>query len=224
MTDFHYDVSLDYETDHNCSESGCDDEGICRCGTISNVRVERVDSWDIARHYPTGDIIHDYAVERLISRFRTDEFDIEVGGGYYGDEIDGVTLTNAAQDSIHKAQALITTAEQVEHYLALENGEVLHKHRDRQWEHVKIPIDDVIPGKNRAGLDKKQIAFYRDKFKYDKITPTVLCEKKGHDKYVLIDGYHRYHAALEANKKKIDVIFFVSDARKVADFELGGAL
>jgi uncharacterized ParB-like nuclease family protein len=81
-----------------------------------------------------------------------------------------------------------------------------------------------VPGKNRAGLDKQQIAYYRDKFKYDTMTPTVLCEKKGQDKYVLIDGYHRYHAALEASKRKIDVIFFVADSKKVADFEIGGAL
>jgi hypothetical protein len=222
--DFQYDVDLDYDSSRNCSERGCDDEGICRCGRIENARIEGVHSWEIARKFATLDIIHNHAIERVISRFDTDDFDIEVCGGYYGDEIDSVKLASSSIDALHKLQGMLTTSEWIEYYLGLENGEVLPQHRNRSWEHAQVPIDDIVSGRNRADLDKKRIGFYRPYISNDSFQPILLCEKKGRDNYKLVDGYHRYHVAIEEKVKKVDVIYYIGNKKKVADFELGSAL
>ena len=38
-----YGLQYEYNSQSNCDEHGCDDEGICRCSTIENARVENVD-------------------------------------------------------------------------------------------------------------------------------------------------------------------------------------
>ena len=41
--DFKYSVSYNYDTEYSCEESGCIEEGICRCGHITNTYLNNVD-------------------------------------------------------------------------------------------------------------------------------------------------------------------------------------
>ena len=36
-------VDYDYRTEYSCSQSGCDDEGICRCGVITDTEIKKID-------------------------------------------------------------------------------------------------------------------------------------------------------------------------------------
>lgn len=67
--DWRYYLDYDYDSDYNCEGSGCDDEGICRCGTITNTRINSVDIDTIA-HEICGDkenIILNYCVNRVLN-------------------------------------------------------------------------------------------------------------------------------------------------------------
>lgn len=106
-----YELSLSY----SCFESGCDEEGICRCSRITDVFISNidmkflldtfiskinsgVDSISLARENNIVDFLYGYNPE-LVNRYCIDrvlrinklydpsEWIYEISGGYYGEEI-----------------------------------------------------------------------------------------------------------------------------------------
>lgn len=225
--DVRYDVDLKYDTDYDCEQYGCDNEGICRCGSISNPRILSVNSWVIANHFADlGDPLQHYAIERYCARLETDDFKIDWSHSYYGDEIDSVELNDSVKQKIVDIKNLQGT-DLIEFALKNEYGDVLPQYRNRTWGYIqKAPFEPIILGKtDRRDINKDRIEFYKSNIgNGDQYKPVLLCEL--HEQiFRVIDGYHRYMAIKELGIKNVDIIYYERQNQKpIAEFELSGAL
>ncbi|MEK6832750.1 MAG: hypothetical protein AABY32_01770 [Nanoarchaeota archaeon] len=95
---FHNIIDITYNTETTCEESGCDQEGICRCSTIENAIVKDKDLISKLIKYMnidfiTGDMM-DKIEKILINNHikNQNSWKINITQGYYGEEIDSVFI------------------------------------------------------------------------------------------------------------------------------------
>lgn len=211
-------VYVDYSYSYDCESYGCDEEGICRCGSIHNEHVDSVDVSSIVKRiyddffeqgkaadrnnainevlYGVGKDIDIYTIDRIIRSYKiweNENWNIEVEGGYYGQEVGDVTIKESIADKIEEELltvfSLPSLKEKIEYLLKLEYGKILPEIADSSYESIVIDKDDVIFGveKHLKKVMKKDLDFYSDK-NYNSIRGIV---KKSGDKWQVIDGYHR---------------------------------
>jgi|688.fasta_scaffold258107_2 hypothetical protein len=211
-------VYVDYSYTYDCENYGCDEEGICRCGSIHNESVESVDVSLIVKKiydeffeegkaanrnntinevlYGIGKDIDIYTIDRIIRSYKiweSDNWDIEVEGGYYGQEVNDVRIKESIADKIEEELmtvfSLPSLKEKIEYLLKVEYGKILPEITDSNYESITIDKDDIIFGteKHLDKVMKKDLDFYSDK-NYNGIRGIV---KKSGDKWRVIDGYHR---------------------------------
>lgn len=215
--DFKYSVSYNYDTVYSCEESGCNEEGICRCGCITNTYLNSVDVSSIVtnvyseifdnsistkRHNSINSLwgitpdIDKYTIDRIlrINKIWKPEFwEINVAGGYYGQEVDEVVLIeNMVQKlntQLEKAFDIDNLTERIEYLLELENGFILEDIKDKKYRVVVIDIDDIIftNSEHKSRVLIEDLEHYSDR-NYKGIRAIV---KKDMNKWKLIDGYHR---------------------------------
>ena len=153
--DFKYMVSYDYDTIYSCEESGCNEEGICRCGHITNTYLNKVDVSAIVTNiyseifdnsistkrnnvinslWGISSEIQKYTIDRIlrVNKIWKPEFwNINVSGGYYGQEIDEVILIEdmvlKINSQLEMAFQIDNLSERVEYLLTIENGFILEK-------------------------------------------------------------------------------------------------
>lgn len=215
--DFKYMVSYDYDTIYSCEESGCNEEGICRCGHITNTYLNKVDvsaivtniyseifdnSISTKRHNAINSLwgiseeIQKYTIDRILrvnKIWKPQFWDINVSGGYYGQEIDEVVLI---EDMVLKINSQLESAfqidnltERVEYLLTSENGFILDDIKDKKYHISVIGIDDIIFSntEHQRKIIIEELEHYSDR-NYSGIRGVV---KKDGIKFKLIDGYHR---------------------------------
>jgi len=207
------DYNCDYDT--HCHSNGCDEEGICRCGTISNARISMLDmgafvtslcrTMNIKKTDPTlTEKLLWYSVDRLCRIYKLynkDSWRIDVGGGYYGEEINGIYLEN--REGLSNAlDLLIASDNPVELILKEEYGFLIPEVADQKWIVEKVdlkPIKAQSVGQMRK-VDRETTNFYTD---YEGIV--AVCIKAADGSFRLIDGYHRLAAQYD-DKKKVEII------------------
>lgn len=211
-------VYVDYSYSYDCESYGCDEEGICRCGSIHNECVESVDVSLIVKKiyddffeqgksadrnnainevlYGIGKDIDIYTIDRILRSYKiweNDNWNIEIEGGYYGQETGDITIKEAIADKIEAELctvfALPTLKEKIEYLLKVEYGKVLPELSNCSYESIVIDKDDVIFGveKHLHKVMRKDLDFYSDK-NYSGIRGIVV---KSGDKWRIVDGYHR---------------------------------
>ena len=216
--DFKYDLTYDYDNYTSCSESGCDEEGICRCSTIENAHVISVnipnmvnhiydnyfdDSISTKRNSTINSIlggvskeIDIYTIDRILrinKAYEPSNWDVQVCGGYYGQEIDDVILEDIVakkiETQLEEAFNIIDLTERIEYLLTLEYGNVLPELKGCKYSIEKVERDSIIFGSDShyRKVNTKNLEHYSDKSYYG-IRGIAL--DKG-DKLRLIDGYHR---------------------------------
>ena len=176
--DFKYMVSYDYDTIYSCEESGCNEEGICRCGHITNTYLNKVDVSAIVTNiyseifdnsistkrnnainslWGISSEIQKYTIDRIlrVNKIWKPEFwNINVSGGYYGQEIDEVILIEdmvlKINSQLEMAFQIDNLSERVEYLLTLENGFILDDIKDKKYHISVIDIDDIIFFKHRT--------------------------------------------------------------------------
>lgn len=217
--DFLYTSSIeyDYNYSHNCEDSGCYDEGICRCGRIEDVTVDvdiknlvnelynyylSLDTIDAIRDnklrnllYGTNKEFDLYTLDRIVRKVKIWEshnWDIDVSGGYYGQELSSIKIDagTANQIDIYVSCAFsLSFNEQVEFLIRLEYEYILDDLKDVEYEIATLDRKDVVfPNKKyKESLYDDSFSHYTDN-EYEGIRGIVLL-KNGH--YKLIDGYHR---------------------------------
>ena len=216
--DFNYCVDYDYNNYYSCSESGCNEEGICRCGVIENAYVESVDITSITNKiydsYNDNSIstkrnstinsilggvskeIDIYTIDRILrinKVYEPSNWDVQVCGGYYGEEIDDVILEDSVakkiENQLEDAFNIIDLTERIEFLLMLEYGELLPSLQGCKYSIETVERDSIIFGSDEhyRKVNSKNLEHYSDK-KYQGIRGIALV--KG-DKFRLIDGYHR---------------------------------
>jgi hypothetical protein len=215
--DFKYMVSYNYDTIYSCEESGCNEEGICRCGYITNTYLYKVDVsaivtniyseifdnsistkrnnainslWDISED------IEKYTIDRILrvnKVWKPEFWDINVTGGYYGQEVDEVVLiediVQKLNSQLEKAFDIDNLTERIEYLLNLENGFILEDIKDKKYRVVVIDIDDIVftNSEHKSRVLIEDLEHYSDR-NYKGIRGIV---KKDGFKFKLIDGYHR---------------------------------
>ena len=215
-----YHLDVEYDSHNDCYASGCNDEGICRCGRITNPHIEGINRESIIQAIinvlmgaPYGGGVHTdiqaYCIDRIVRNilnvYHEFEWDIEVGGGYYGEEIDSVSLESAPgiATKVKELLQLKTDKERIFHTLILEYGRVLPKLEalDR-WYIEELPMKSVLLPQQeyKKKLSTNQIEAYKDW-----ILPRglVVAENGG---YRVIDGYHRTQAAIN---QKLDTALYL---------------
>lgn len=211
-------VYVDYSYTYDCENYGCDEEGICRCGSIHNECVESVDVSLIVKKiydeffeegkaanrnntinevlYGIGKDIDIYTIDRIIRSYKiweSENWNIEVEGGYYGQEVNDVRIKESIADKIEEELCVVfslpSLKEKIEYLLKVEYGKILPEITDSNYESITIDKDDIIFGteKHLDKVMKKDLDFYSDK-NYNGIRGIV---KKSGDKWRVIDGYHR---------------------------------
>jgi len=211
-------VYVEYNYNNDCENYGCDEEGICRCGTIYDEHVESVDVSLLVKKiyddffeqgkaadrnntinellYGIGKDIDIYTIDRILRSYKiweNENWDIEVDGGYYGQEVGDVTIKESIADKIEEELWIVfslpTLKEKIEYLLKVEYGKILPEIVDSNYESIVIDKDDIIFGveNHLKKVMKKDLDFYSDK-NYNGIRGIV---KKSGDKWRVIDGYHR---------------------------------
>jgi hypothetical protein len=233
-SDYKYDsiIDYDYQLYNSCEESGCNDEGICRCGVISDVQITKVDidlfSESIYKSYygndkasirnaqintvifGTGKELDIYTIDRILRIHKVWEsynWNINIVNGYYGQEISDITLDETIRQKI---ESCINTAldisefdKRVEYLLNLEYGFILPELEGCRYSIVDIPKNEIKIGSE--GHSKMVESKNLSHYKnYNGIKGIVLFNDKKHDKpYRLIDGYHR---VISTNNLNVRVI------------------
>jgi len=215
--DFKYMVSYDYDTIYSCEESGCNEEGICRCGHITNTYLNKVDVSAIVTNiyseifdnsistkrnnainslWGISEEIQKYTIDRILrvnKIWKPQFWDINVSGGYYGQEIDEVVLIEdmvlKINSQLERAFQIDNLTERVEYLLTLENGFILDDIKDKKYHISVIDIDDIIFSntEHKRKVVIEELEHYSDR-NYSGIRGIV---KKDGIKFKLIDGYHR---------------------------------
>jgi hypothetical protein len=215
-----YGLQYEYNTQSNCDEHGCDDEGICRCSTIENARVENVDvkiivdkiyalyfdnSKSTKRHntinsilYGMGKEIDIYTIDRIVRShkiWKNDNWDISIEGGYYGEELGNIkiieSLAKRIESDLELAFDIDDLDKRIEFILNVEYGYILPELVNSKYEIVDIRKSDII-----FGSDGHYIKIQMEKLDhYSNKNYTgirgIVKEKDG--KFRLIDGYHRVY-------------------------------
>ena len=163
---FNYDLEYDYHTENYCEESGCYDEGICRCGIISCAFVTSVNLHNMTNHiYDSifdksksirrhkriasilygGELVDKYCIYRILSRYELYDkylWNVEVIGGYYGEEIGNVTLPDELFKEIStkcsEVVELETLEDKLRYVLTLEYGYLLPEFEKSNFKIIKI--------------------------------------------------------------------------------------
>ena len=215
--DFKYMVSYDYDTIYSCEESGCNEEGICRCGHITNTYLNKVDVSAIVTNiyseifdnsiytkrnnainslWGISEEIQKYTIDRILrvnKIWKPQFWDINVSGGYYGQEIDEVVLIEdmvlKINSQLEMAFQIDNLSERVEYLLTIENGFILDDIKDKKYHISVIDIDDIIFSntEHKRKVVIEELEHYSDR-NYSGIRGIV---KKDGIKLKLIDGYHR---------------------------------
>jgi hypothetical protein len=217
-TNFRYHIDCDYNYYKDCSGYGCDDEGICRCGTIDNAHVISVkipsmvdeiytnyfDNTLATKRNSTinsmlGGITKEidiYTIDRILrinKSYEPTSWEVQVCSGYYGQEIDDIILKESIaikiEDQIDKAFDIINLTKRIEYLLMLEYGSILPTLKGIQYSIQNVERDSIIFGSDEHYRKVNTESIdYYSDKNYTGIRGIALV-KDG--RFRLIDGYHR---------------------------------
>lgn len=214
-TNLQYEVEYDYERSQ-CTCNAYEDGDYCRCTTIERAWVESINVHMVIEKFykkycPEQSKINRYCFDRLCTIFKIydkDHYEVESCGGYYGEEIEGVYFDDESRllEAFADLLALETDIEKIKYVLEAEYGYLLERVKNKTVAKIEMVNTDsiVLPQQEYfVKLDREVIEDYKNR---DLPIAVCLNEKDSYcDKYILIDGYHRFIA----NKDKRMMIIVV---------------
>lgn len=202
------------EYDYERSACTCN-EWICRCTTIDRAWIESININKVISNLYSSNFnknsisyIDFYCFDRICRFFHVwdkEYYEVEVCGGYYGEEIGGVYFENEDKviSEFNKLLELKNDIDKIKYILQLEYGYVI--------ESVENSNNISIINCNPKLIIFPQREYYRkleknvvDSYKGYK-APCAICKKQG-DKYLIVDGYHRVAANQDEENITIIVI------------------
>lgn len=211
-TNLQWIVDYDYERSE-CHCNAYENDDYCRCTTIEHAWVDKVNVRDVVdelyrKHSRTGSYIDEYCFDRICYAFKIydkDFYEVETGGGYYGEEVYGVYFENEEKifNAYYEVLELNTVLEKIQYCLKLEYNYLI----DCVESATSAVIIEVSPNNIRLPqteyfikLENNVIEEYQNRE-----LPIAVCVKDG-NKYRLIDGYHRFIANKERDSVDIVVL------------------
>jgi hypothetical protein len=218
-------TNLQYEVDYDYDRSPCtcdaDEHGdYCRCTTIERAWVETINVRQVInklynRYCKEHSEINEYCFDRICSALKIydkDYYEVESCPGYYGEEIGGVYFENEEKivNAYNKLLEFETDIEKIKYILELEYGYLLDRVQIKTVARIELVSTDTIRLPQQEyfmKLDKEVIEDYKNRN-----LPVAVCIKEkdryieAFDRYVLIDGYHRFVANKDRKMNKIIVL------------------
>lgn len=230
---FSYSIDYNYNTQYSCEYSGCDEEGICRCGMICDEHINSIEvdaivgdiyaeyfdnSLSTKRNNNINSIIFGitkeidlYTIDRVLRHFKiweTNNWEMEIEGGYYGQEMGDITLIDSVAKEIESHLDIVFSIDdlsgRIEYLLGLEYGHLLPELTGCKYEVIEVDKKDIIFGSegHYEKVKYKKLDHYLDP-KYHGIRGIVLLkERKAGNQWRLLDGYHRC-ASTQKDKVKV---------------------
>lgn len=193
----------------------------CRCSTISP-SLNNIDHTAILEHICERFNITEektkYCIERICSTITEEDFNFEVCGGYYGQELESLTIDNT--NIINKLEEILDikkarknkidnlnqiaknkiSDDNIRKILVMEYGYLTEELKNSSFTIIEVDTNNIVlPQKEHANnLNQNKIKQYRNR--------KGICGivKKVGNKYKVIDGYHRVTANM--NKPTMKVI------------------
>lgn len=227
-----------YNTEYSCETFGCNQEGICRCGSIVDLEVTKIDlsyltqeiyeqlipsdrksrkrDTKLSQLLYGGEVVDKYCIYRILSInkvYNPNLWEVNITGGYYGDEIDGVHLDKSVLSKIEsecqKLFELESLSDKLRYVIELEYGYVLDDLQDCEFELISIYksyIDFKKLNQNHIKMVKMEDLDHYSIDNYDLPRGIVRGDSSGWvpvDNYKIVDGFHRIIAA--PDKKSFQV-------------------
>jgi uncharacterized protein YwgA len=215
---YDYDRVEAYDHDERCADD------YCRCSSLENFSISSISGNEFVNYIKSYlGVEHsrfDNDIFNICEKLTTDDFEFEVSGGYYGEELDSITLENYGV--IEKLAGIFSIKgyrkaklNQIYNNTEHDNLELDAYVKKLLTEEYGYVIDVLDNHKFKIiDIDTKDIVFPQKE--YDNfIKVQELCDYKNIDdicglvrfvgnKYHVIDGYHRINANI--NKPKLKVI------------------
>jgi hypothetical protein len=158
--------------------------------------------------------INDYCLDRFIRKsFTHDIVSFKSKRGYYGDEADfsiDASFSESLNQFIDKLNSNNGTndidTQLIEEVLVLEYGYILPELKNKIWMFENVLLNMVNPAAGMRHVTKSIVDEYKKQTIDDEYNLTCLCSNSGAEIYRLIDGYHRYAAAIQLGQIKINAI------------------
>lgn len=218
-TNLQYEVEYDYDRSE-CTCNAYERHDYCRCTTIERAWVESIDIKSVidklyTKYCKEHSEINEYCFDRIcvaLKIYDKDYYEVESCWGYYGEEIDGVYFENEEKifNAYNELLKLENDIEKIKYVLELEYGYLIDRVSIKtsakievvNTEKVKLPQQEYF-----MKLSKEVIEDYKNR----KLPVAVCIKEKDRfhdvfDRYILVDGYHRFVANKERATNKIVVL------------------
>lgn len=193
-------VQIDFDTEYDCRDYGCED--YCRCGRIKDARVYHVDLVTLLSSFflnsePLKDRLRTYCYLKLLSPLaELENWEVEVEGGYYGEEIGKVSYTGPDIDLASLREQDNTNL--MANTLMSEYGYLLQSLVDKTPHLRVVHLKDVM----FPNLDYSKKVSLNKVREYEEMDLDNMILGVLRSNSTLIDGYHRTTAALNKKIKK----------------------
>lgn len=228
---FQYIIDFDYNYEYSCEDSGCNSEGICRCGRIYEEKIKFVNINKLTNFFYDkfftddskcglrneklntilygGSEIDKYCINRILTHnrlYNKDIWDISVSSGYYGDEINGVFLQEEILSSMisscNKILSMNTLSEKIKYVLTTEYEYLLDILKDSNFEIIEIDRSLI----DLKHVNQKHLTAVKNKdlsFYSDYDLPLGIVKKVSDEPltYKIVDGFHRIVSTTKSNFK-----------------------
>jgi len=214
-------LAIGYDTVANCNHE-CEEYGICRCTIKNNVCFDKFNDLELKDHILDllckdlskeekrnvfiDDLlcngvsqIREYFIDRVLkinNCYDPENWEIEVSGGYYGEEIHGVYLSILDRVNSDLGQYTGDINKDIPFLLEREYGGLNHRLVGKKWKEGIVKMDDIIfPQTQHYNKVDGNLYYYKDEY-YPFPRGVVLQDEK---KYKVIDGYHRLKNTNQSN-------------------------
>lgn len=92
-----YNLNHGTRSKYSCEESGCNSEGICRCGIVVGINVKEEQNDLIEEIKKLNCEIDEKQIKELFKKhglFNSDNYDFIAESDYYGEELKSITFKN----------------------------------------------------------------------------------------------------------------------------------
>lgn len=226
-------VEFSYDIKYNCPVSNLSScfEKYCNCSYIDNFKIKTINYNSLINYifsffYPKNKInsrifkivsilgniskkSEYYIIERLCSIYNIwdkKSYIPNIYNGYYGVETNGIFIKKDIADTIeyhfNKIQQIESLVERIYYILKLEYGSVLEV-----LENKNICLEKIENSKVEIFNNNYLNKIVQENIKYNSSPNTYISGMlvKQYDKYILIDGYHRF--INNKNKKSLYLVF-----------------
>lgn len=205
--------TVDYDSESRRGDhSECD--SICRCEVISSVRINSisVDGFikNLIKHSEKLDEVTKYCIDRVCRAHKvydTNKWSPNIGGGYYGQEIDGFDFNNidAVVSDVHKLLSMSSQDDVIRFSLTREYGYLLEGLDKATFKVAETFIDSITFGQREY---TKRLGSQE----YDFASDIIGLVRMTGSKFSVVDGYHRILSVKQAtdrhDKKLVKVLYY----------------